>query len=149
MPELPVVGDEFAGYLLRSVLGRGSMSVVYEADHPRLGNGIALKVLAAEVAADGIFRTRFLAESRIAASMNEPHVIPVYDVGESDGLLYIAMRLVAGGDLRQRIATGGPMPPRTAVALLGQAARALDAAHRLGLVHRDVKPENLDRKSVV
>jgi serine/threonine protein kinase len=143
MPELPVVGDEFAGYLLRSVIGRGGMSVVYEADHPRHGTGIALKVLAAEVAADGIFRTRFLEESRIAASMNEPHVIPVYDVGESDGLLYIAMRLAAGGDLRQRIAKGGPMPPRTAVALLSQAARALDAAHRLGLVHRDLKPENL------
>jgi serine/threonine protein kinase len=143
MPELPVVGDEFAGYLLRSVIGRGGMSMVYEADHPRLGNGIALKVLAAEVAADGIFRTRFLEESRIAASMDEPHVIPVYDVGESDGLLYIAMRLAAGGDLRQRIAKGGPMPPRTAVTLLSQAAQALDAAHRLGLVHRDVKPENL------
>ncbi len=143
MPELPVVGDEFAGYLLQSVIGRGGRSVVYEAEHPRLGNGIALKLLAAEVAADDVFRTRFLDESRIAASMNHPHVIPIYDVGEGDGLLYIAMRRVPGGNLRQRIAKRGPLPPQDAVALLGQATRALDAAHRIGLVHRDVKPENL------
>ena len=143
MPELPEVGGEFAGYLLQSVIGRGSMSVVYEADHPRFGNGIALKVLAAEVAADDIFRRRFLDESRIAASLNHPHVIPIYVVGESDGLLYIAMRRVSGGDLRDRLAKGGPLQPQTAVALLSQATQALDAAHRMGLVHRDVKPENL------
>ena len=142
MPELPEVGDEFAGYLLQSVIGRGAMSVVYEAEQPRLGNRIALKVLAAEVAADEIFRRRFLDESRIAAAMDHPHVIPIYEVGESDGLLYIAMRRVSG-DLRQRIATGAPLEPQTAVALLSQATRALDAAHRIGLVHRDVKPENL------
>jgi serine/threonine protein kinase len=143
MPELPKVGDEYAGYLLQGVIGHGAMSVVYEAEHPRLGNGIALKVLAAKVAADDIFRTRFLDESRIAASMNHPHVIPIYDVAESDGLLYVAMRSVSGGDLRQRIATDGPLQPQTAVFLLNQATRALDAAHRIGLVHRDVKPSNL------
>jgi len=143
MTELPEVGAEFAGYRLESVIGRGAMSVVYAADHPRFGNGIALKVLAAEVAADDIFRRRFLDESRIAASMDHPNVIPIYDVGESDGLLYLAMRRVSGGDLRRTIAAGGPLPPLTAVALLSQATRALDAAHRLGLVHRDVKPENL------
>jgi len=143
MAELPEVGHEFAGYLLKSIIGRGAMSVVYEADHPRLGNGIALKVLAAEVAADDIFRRRFLDESRIAASMNHPHVIPIYDVGESDGLLYIAMHRVSRGNLRQRIAKSGTLPPQTAVSLLSQATRALDAAHRIGLVHRDVKPENL------
>jgi serine/threonine protein kinase len=143
MQELPEVGDEFAGYLLQSVIGHGAMSVVYEAAHPRLGNGIALKVLAAQVAADDIFRTRFLDESGIAASMNHPHVIPIYDVGGSDGLLYIAMLRVSGGDLRQRIAKRGPLPPSAAVSMLSQATRALDAAHRIGLVHRDVKPENL------
>jgi len=143
MPELPEVGGEFAGYRLLSVIGRGAMSVVYEAEHPRFGQGIALKVLAAEVSADDIFRTRFLQESRIAASMDHPHVIGVYDVGEGDGLLYVAMRRVFGGDLRQRIGKRGPLPPATAVALLSQAAEALDSAHRMGLVHRDVKPENL------
>src|SRR5580693_6884467 len=143
MPELPLVGDEFAGYRLRAVLGRGGMSTVYQAENPRLGNVIALKVLAPELATDDVFRTRFLEESRIAAAMNHPHVIPIHDMGSGDGLLYIAMRCVAGTDLRQMISKRGRLLPDTAVFLLSQAARALDAAHRRGLVHRDVKPGNL------
>ena len=143
MPELPLVGDEFAGYRLRAVLGRGGMSTVYQAENPRLGNVIALKVLAPELASDDVFRTRFLEESRIAAAMNHPHVIPIHDMGSGDGLLYIAMRCVSGTDLRQMISKRGRLLPDTAVFLLSQAARALDAAHRRGLVHRDVKPGNL------
>ncbi len=143
LPELPLVGDEFAGYRLRAVLGRGGMSVVYQAENPRLGSVIALKVLAPELAADDAFRARFLEESRIAASLNHPNVIPIYDTGSSGGLLYIAMRYVAGTDLRQMIKKRGRVIPATAVFLLAQAARALDAAHRQGLVHRDVKPGNL------
>ena len=143
LPELPMVGDEFAGYRLRSVLGRGGMSVVYQADHPRLGSVIALKVLAPELATDDAFRARFLDESRIAASLNHPNVIPIYDTGSSAGLLYIAMRYVSGTDMRQMIKRRGQFVPSTALFLLGQAARALDAAHRQGLVHRDVKPGNL------
>jgi serine/threonine protein kinase len=143
VPEFPVVGDEFAGYLLRSVIGRGGASVVYQAEHPRFGTAIALKVLAANLAADDIFRTRFLAESRIAASMDHPHVIPIYDVGLSDDLLFIAMRRVLGTDLRPMMAERGRLQPHTATLLLSQAAGALDAAHRMGLVHRNVKPENL------
>jgi YVTN family beta-propeller protein len=143
MPELPLVGDEFAGYRLRSVLGRGGMSVVYQAEHPRLGNVVAIKVLAPELASDDVFRTRFLEESRIAASMNHPNVIPIHDMGASDGLLYIVMRYVSGTDLRQMIKKRGRLQPEVAVFLLSQAARALDAAHAKGLVHRDVKPGNL------
>ena len=143
MPELPLVGDEFAGYRLRSVLGRGGMSVVFQAEHPRLGNVVAIKVLAPDLASDDIFRTRFLEESRIAASMNHPNVIPIRDTGASDGLLYIVMRYVSGTDLRQMIKERGPLQPEVAVFLLSQAARALDAAHAKGLVHRDVKPGNL------
>src|ERR1700732_1679776 len=143
MPELPLVGDEFAGYRLRAVLGRGSMNTVYQAENPRLGNVIALKVLAPGLATDDVFRTRFLEESRIAASMNHPNVIPIHDMGSSDGLLYIAMRCVTGTDLRQMLKKRGRLQPETAVFLLEQAARALDAAHRKGLVHRDVKPGNL------
>ena len=143
MPELPLVGDEFAGYRLRSVLGRGGMSVVFQAEHPRLGNVVAIKVLAPELASDDIFRTRFLEESRIAASMNHPNVIPIHDMGASDGLLYIVMRYVSGTDLRQMIKKRGRLQPEIAVFLLSQAARALDAAHAKGLVHRDVKPGNL------
>jgi serine/threonine protein kinase len=143
MPELPLVGDEFAGYRLRAVLGRGGMSTVYQAENPRLGNVIALKVLAPELATDDVFRTRFLEESRIAAAMNHPHVIPIHDMGSTDGLLYIAMRCVSGTDLRQMISKRGRLLPDTAIFLISQAARALDAAHRRGLVHRDVKPGNL------
>jgi serine/threonine protein kinase len=143
MPELPLVGNEFAGYRMRSVLGRGGMSVVYQAENLRLGNVIALKVLAPELAADDVFRARFLEESRIAASLNHPNVIPIYDMGPQDGLLFIAMRYVSGTDLRQMIKKRGRLLPETALFLLGQAARALDTAHHRGLVHRDVKPGNL------
>ena len=143
MAELPLVGEEFAGYRLVSVLGRGGMSVVFRAENPRLGNVIALKVLDPSLANDDIFRTRFLEESRIAASMNHPNVIPIHDMGSSDGLLYIAMRCVTGTDLRQMLKKRGRLPAEVAVFLLEQAARALDAAHRRGLVHRDVKPGNL------
>ena len=143
MADLPLVGEEFAGYRLVSVLGRGGMSMVFRAENPRLGNVIALKVLDPSLAGDDIFRTRFLEESRIAASMNHPNVIPIHDMGSSDGLLYIAMRCVTGTDLRQMLKKRGRLQPETAVFLLEQAARALDAAHRRGLVHRDVKPGNL------
>jgi Protein kinase domain len=143
MSGLPLVGTDFAGYRLRSVLGRGGMSVVYQAENPRLRNVIALKVLDPALASDEVFRVRFRAESRIAASLNHPNVIPIHDFGSSAGLLYIAMRYVSGTDLRQVIAEYGSLPPDTAVYLLEQAARALDAAHRRGLVHRDVKPGNL------
>ena len=143
MAGLPLVGDEFAGYRVRAVLGRGGMSVVYQAENLRLSSVIALKVLAPELAADDVFRARFLEESRIAASLNHPNVIPIYDMGSQDELLYIAMRYVSGTDLRQMIKKRGRILPATALFLIGQAARALDAAHRKGLVHRDVKPGNL------
>jgi serine/threonine protein kinase len=143
MSGLPLVGDEFAGYRVRSVLGRGGMSVVYQAENLRLSSVIALKVLAPELASDDVFRARFLEESRIAASLNHPNVIPIYDMGSQDDLLYIAMRYVSGTDMRQMIKKRGRILPATALFLVGQAARALDAAHRKGLVHRDVKPGNL------
>jgi Protein kinase domain len=143
MAELPLVGDEFAGYRMRAVLGRGGMSVVYQAENLRLSNVIALKVLAPELADDDVFRARFLEESRIAASLNHPNVIPIYDMGSQDDLLYIAMRYVSGTDLRQMLKKRGRLQPETALFLLGQAARALDTAHHRGLVHRDVKPGNL------
>lgn len=143
MRSLPIAGDEFAGYRLSAVLGRGAMSTVYRADNLRLGNVIALKVMAPELADDDVFRARFLAESRVAAGLNHPNIIPIHDSGSCDGLLYIAMRYVPGTDLRQMLKKCGRLPPETAVFLLSQAARALDAVHRRGLVHRDVKPGNL------
>ena len=128
MPTLPMVGDELAGYRLRGVLGRGGMSVVYEAENPRLGSTVALKVLAPELSTDDVFRARFLKESRTAASLNHPNVIPIYDMGTHEDLLFIAMRYVAGQDLRAvlkakhvlgaeqavLVAAGAPMAPRAA-----------------------------------
>jgi N-acetylneuraminic acid mutarotase len=143
MATLPMVGDVLAGYRLQGVLGRGGMSVVYEAENPRLGSKVALKVLAPELANDDVFRARFLKESRIAASLNHPNVIPIYDMGTHEDLLYISMRYVAGADLRAVLKAKHVLAPEQALLLCGQAGRALDAAHRQGLVHRDVKPGNM------
>jgi N-acetylneuraminic acid mutarotase len=143
MPTLPMVGDELAGYRLRGVLGRGGMSVVYEAENPRLGSTVALKVLAPELSTDDVFRARFLKESRTAASLNHPNVIPIYDMGTHEDLLFIAMRYVAGQDLRAVLKAKHVLAPEQAVLVCGQAGRALDVAHRHGLVHRDVKPGNI------
>jgi serine/threonine protein kinase len=142
MSELPSIGAQFAGYRLQAELGRG-MSVVYLAENPRLGSAVALKVLPPVLAADEVFRARFLNESRIAASLSHPNVIPIYDMGSHEDLLYIAMRYVSGSDLRQMVKKRGRIPAAEALYLTGQVARALDAAHREGLVHRDVKPGNL------
>ncbi|HXD68417.1 MAG TPA: serine/threonine-protein kinase, partial [Gaiellales bacterium] len=143
MPAEPMVGTEFAGYRLNAVISRTNMSVVYTAEHPRLGHAVALKVLAPDLASNDRFRERFVSESRMAAGIRHPNVIPIYDAGPSDGLLYIAMLYVAGADLRAILKERGRLSPDQAVLLLGQAGRGLDAAHRQSLVHRDVKPGNI------
>jgi serine/threonine protein kinase len=136
-------GARVAGYRVEKPLGAGGMAVVYRARQERLGRLVALKVLTPALAADGEFRRRFTAESRAAAAVDDPHIIPVYEAGEADGVLFIAMRLVAGGDLRRVLAREGPLSPERAAGFLSPVAFALDAAHRAGLVHRDVKPGNI------
>ena len=137
------VGSVLAGYRIERLLGRGGMSSVYLAEHLRLHRKVALKLMAPELADDERFRERFLRESQLAASLDHPNVVPVYDADESDGVLYIAMRYVEGSDLRELLRRDSPLPPARAVAIVGHAAAGLDAAHRRGLVHRDVKPGNI------
>jgi serine/threonine protein kinase len=141
--QMPRVGAEFASYRIQGVLGRGGMSVVFRADNLRLGNEVALKVLSAELSENDAFRERFVRESRLAASINHPNIIPIYDAGEEDGLLYIAMRYVAGADLKSMIRQEGPLSMRRAAEIVSQVGRGLSVAHQRGLVHRDIKPANI------
>jgi predicted Ser/Thr protein kinase len=139
----PAIGSTLAGYRLDALIARGGMGVVYRATQLALERPVALKVIARHLADDEGFRERFLSESRLAARLDHPGVVPVYDAREEDGELLVAMRLIEGGDLKRRIKQGGPLPPAEAVALLGQVAAALDVAHADGIVHRDVKPHNI------
>ena len=136
------VGTTFGKYTISRMLGKGGMGEVYEAYDADKGRTVALKILADEYSHDENFRTRFQRESRAAAILAEPHVIPIHDWGEIDGHLYIDMRLVAGQTLTELLAAG-PLAPTRAVDIIGQVAAALDAAHAEGLVHRDIKPQNI------
>jgi Protein kinase domain len=136
-------GERIAGYVLEAQIGTGGMAVVFRARDERLGRPVALKLLAPGLAADGGFRQRFIRESRAAAAVDHPNIIPVYEAGEADGALFIAMRYVQGGDVRTLIDQNGPLPAARAWAIVSQVAGALDSAHRHGLIHRDVKPGNI------
>ncbi|MEH6375795.1 serine/threonine-protein kinase [Streptomyces sp. KLMMK] len=138
-----LIGDRIAGYEVESEIGRGGMAVVYRARDLRLGRIVALKLLAPELARNDTFRKRFAHESQVAAAIDHPHIVPVFEAGEADGRLYIAMRYVAGQDLRVLLDREGPLPPDTVCRIAGQVASALDAAHANDLVHRDVKPGNI------
>ena len=138
-----MVGRELGGYRIERFIARGGMGAVYVARQLRLDRLVAFKVIAPELAEDPGFRERFERESRIAASIDHPNVVPIYEAGEDAGLLYIAMRYVDGHDLKAVIAEHGALEPQYAVGLIRQVAAALDAAHARGLVHRDVKPANV------
>jgi hypothetical protein len=139
----PGVGSTVAGYRIEEVLGRGGMGVVYRADDDRLGRSAAVKVIAPEQAGDAAFRRRFIEESRAPAAIDHPNVLPVYEAGEEDGVLFLVTRMVEGADLAALLEREGPLDVDRALALAAQIGAALDAAHARGLIHRDVKPGNV------
>jgi serine/threonine-protein kinase len=133
---------QLAGYRIEGVAGRGGMGVVYRAQHLHLGRTVALKLLNPELAASDEFRERFIREARAAAALEHPNIVPVYDAGEVEGRLYLAMKFIEGSDLAQLLHEEGRLPAERTMSLLEQLASALDAAHGRGLIHRDVKPAN-------
>ena len=143
MTPAPRIGTEFAGYRIEGQLGRGGMGHVYRAEHPRLGITLALKVMDPKIATDEVFRERFVREARAAARLRHPNIISVFDAGEWHGDLYIAMRYVEGDDLKSVLERDGALSLEQTYAIGLQIASALDAAHRSGLIHRDVKPGNI------
>ena len=144
-PGLPVAGlpGTVAGYRLDGYVGQGSRAVVYLAQDERLQRRVALKVMMPEVARDTGFRTRMIGESRAAAALGHPHIVPVFQADETDGTLYAAMRYVTGGDGRSLLSRHGPLPLGKAWRVITQIASALDAAHAHGLIHRDVRPASI------
>jgi DNA-binding beta-propeller fold protein YncE len=137
------IGSDFLGYRIEELIGRGGMGVVYRAHDLRLKRPVALKLVAPSLARDEQFRERFARESELVMSLEHPNVVPIYDAGDVDGRVYLAMRLVDGTDLRSLLRAEGALEPERAIAICTQIAAALDAAHARGLVHRDVKPSNV------
>src|SRR6266496_5858943 len=137
------IGMRVAGYRIESVIGRGGMGVVYLAEDLSLQRRVALKLLPPDLSQDAKFRDRFVRESRLAASLDHPNIVPIFEAREADGQLYIAMRYVQGMDLKSLIQRDGALGLERALWILTQVASALDAAHGAGLVHRDVKPGNI------
>jgi serine/threonine protein kinase len=141
---IPRVGTEIGGYRIEALIGRGGMSDVFLAEHPGLpGRKVALKILSPELAEDEAFRERFVRESRLAAALEHPNIVPIYQAGEFEGSLFIVMRYVDGPDLSGLIESEGRLDPQRTLSILSQVAGALDAAHARELVHRDVKPGNV------
>src|SRR3954469_14985663 len=140
---LPEIGEEVAGYKIEALAGRGGMGVVFRAEHMHLGRIIALKVLTGDLAGNRSFRQRFIREAQTAARLDHPNIVPVYDAGEFEGLLYIAMKYIDGADLAHLLDAEQRLTPQRTVDLLTSIADALDVAHGAGLVHRDVKPGNV------
>ncbi|MFJ8011097.1 serine/threonine-protein kinase [Streptomyces sp. NPDC096339] len=136
-------GRRIASYQLEREIGQGDMSLVYRAEDLLLNRTVALKLIAPELARDDSFRRRFTHEVREVASIDHPHIVPIYDVGEAEGVLYVAMRYIPGPNLGTLVREAGPLSVQTALRIAAQVASALDVAHEHHLVHRNVQPGNI------
>src|SRR5215211_8160106 len=139
----PRIGKVIAGYRIEERVGRGGMGVVYRAEHLNLQRRAAIKIIAPDLAESEGFRERFTREARMAAALQHPNIVTVYDAGEVDGTLYLAMQYIEGNDLAAMLRKDGRLRPYRAIDVIRQVASALDAAHAQGLIHRDVKPANV------
>src|SRR5687768_8331650 len=139
----PRIGKVIAGYRIEERVGRGGMGVVYRAEHLNLRRRAAIKIIAPDLAESEGFRERFTREARIAAALQHPNIVTVYDAGEVDGILYLAMQYIEGNDLAAVLRKDTRLRPYRAIDVIRQVASALDAAHAEGLIHRDVKPANV------
>jgi DNA-binding NarL/FixJ family response regulator len=137
------VGTDFAGHRIDGFVGQGGMGLVFRATDLTLGRTVALKVIAPDAVGNPVFRARFERECRVAAAIDHPHVVQIYHAGQDEGMLYLTMRYVEGTDLRRLLRRESRLDPGRAVSILSQIAGALDEAHAIGLVHRDVKPANV------
>ena len=137
------LGQQVGDYLVEEQIGRGGMGVVFRARHVGTGAIVALKLMAPDLADNLIFRERFIREAEASPNLSHPNIVPVLDSGEADGELFITMKLIEGVDLKALIETGGPLDPKRTLSIFRQVASALDAAHESGMVHRDIKPQNI------
>lgn len=143
MSWVPRIGTQFGQYHIQELIGHGGMSVVYRAQHVSLERNVALKLLSPALTEDEEFRERFNRESRVAAALDHPNIIPIYEAGELDGVFFIAMRYVDGPNLHELLQGQGPLETERSISIISQVASALSNAHEQGLVHRDIKPANV------
>src|SRR5438552_927680 len=139
----PLIGRHLGAYQIQQKLGEGGMARVYKAYHARLRRDVAIKIILAQIAEQGDFRVRFEREAQLVASLEHPNIVAVYDFGEEGTITYLVMQYVGGGTLRDQLGDGSPLAPQLAAHYTLQMARALHSAHLKGIVHRDVKPQNM------
>src|SRR5947209_14091355 len=139
----PLIGTQLGTYSIQAKLGEGGMARGYKAYHARLRRDVAIKVILAQIADQEGFKARFEREAQLIASLEHPNIVAVYDFGDSGNLTYLVMQYVGGGTLRDQLRRGRPLEPGRAVQYALQMARALHHAHQRGIVHRDVKPQNM------